>query len=150
MISLHGKEFYDNVPLLKKNAGVVVQVFLLGIGAWLMTVTMGFFLMQAAHINVGWGAALIAVPIVSLIEILPFGVAGVGTRELGAVVVLSAYGVSPESAIVFSVLYFLVGYIPSFVMGGLLFNQEPPRIRESMEKLMKRSSKKMPAKNNRF
>ncbi len=136
MLKKYGTEFYDSVPLLRQNKMVIGWSLVIGVGAWLFTVTMGYFLLLAAHIPVGWEAALIVIPVISLIEIIPFGVAGVGTRELAAIAVLSVYSIPPESAIVFSVLYFVVGYFPSLVLGILLFNREPVHFRGGVQQMM--------------
>ncbi|MEK6970431.1 MAG: lysylphosphatidylglycerol synthase transmembrane domain-containing protein [archaeon] len=136
MISHHAVDFYDSIPILLKNKKFLVGSLVFSVGAWLATVTMGYILMLAVGIEVDWQVALIVIPAISLIEIIPFGIAGVGTRELAAVVTLSLFGVSPEVAILFSMLYFVVGYSPSFVVGGILFNKEPPALKKNLSKLV--------------
>ncbi len=124
-ISKYGNQFYSAVPLLKKNRTQVLTIFCVGILAWLLTITFGFFLMQGARIQLDWQVALLVVPVLALIEIIPFGVAGLGTREVAAVIVLGAYSIPPENAVLFSLLYFAFGYIPSFVLGSYFFNRQP-------------------------
>ena len=135
LIAYHGKEFYDSVPLIKKNSLTFALAAGYSVLAWSSNAAMGFFLMQAAHIPVGWEAALIVIPVISLVEIIPFGVAGAGTRELAAVLVFGAYGVSAELAIIFSILYFIVGYGLSFVAGGIMFSREPPQLKKTIANL---------------
>ncbi len=121
----HGHGFYDAIPLFLKNRENLILALLTSTGAWVMSVTFGWYIMIALNISADWVAALSIIPILALVEIIPVGVLGIGTRELAAVIVMGAYGISPESAVTFSLTYFALGYIPSFLMGAWLFNRQP-------------------------
>lgn len=138
VIQQYGAEFYDSIPVLKKNSLSVLGAVFLGVLAWLGTITFGWFLMQSAGIQLNWEVALLVIPVVSLIEIIPFGIAGIGTRELASVIVLGAYGIVAEQAVLFSLLYFVIGYVPSFIIGGILFNLYPVPIEGGLKGFWKR------------
>jgi uncharacterized membrane protein YbhN (UPF0104 family) len=89
--------------------------------------------MQGIHLPVDWSVALLTVPVLALIEILPVSVVGIGTRELAAIIVLGVFHIPPEQAVLFSLLYFLLGYIPSFILGLILFNTRPFPIEGGLE-----------------
>jgi uncharacterized protein (TIRG00374 family) len=138
IIKQYGSEFYDSIPLLKQNIGNVLGAIILGIIAWVITVTFGWILMQAVGIQLDWTVALLVIPVMALIEIIPFGVAGIGTRELAAVIILGAYGIAPEQAVLFSLLYFIMGYVPSFIFGSIIFNMYPLPIKGGLKGVWKR------------
>lgn len=129
LLQRHGAEFYDAVPLFKKNMRGVIIAALCTVTTWLCSITFGWFIMLSLHYPLGWNAALITVPIFALVEIIPAGILGLGTREVASVIVLGSYGISPENAVAFSLLYFALGYIPSFVLGAFFFNRSPIRVR---------------------
>lgn len=139
-VSTYGKQFYDSIPELKKNSRNLVAGFGVGIAAWLLTITFGFFLMRGVGIDLPWAVAFLTIPILALVEIIPLGVAGIGTREVAAVLVLGAYGVAPEIAVLFSLLYFAFGYIPSFILGAIAFNQSPLKGGERLKNFLKNPS----------
>lgn len=125
LLEKHGHTFYDAIPLFRTN---IVQIFLAIVTstlAWILSISFGWFLMLALNLPLEWSAALAVVPILALIEIIPIGILGIGAREIGAVIIMGAFGVSPEDAIAFSLLFFALGYIPSFVIGSVLFNRKP-------------------------
>ncbi len=121
----HGRSFYEAIPLFRTNFVQVLMALAASTLAWLCSITFGWFLMLALHLPLSWGAALAVIPILALIEIIPVGILGIGTREIGAVIVLGAFGISPELAIAYSLLFFALGYIPSFIAGAILFNRKP-------------------------
>lgn len=131
-ITQYGKEFYDSIPLLKKNVLSLIGALACGLVSWLLIVTMGYFLMQALGINLPWTAALLVVPILALVELIPAGIAGLGTRELASVLALGVFSVPAEQAVAFSLMYFAFGYIPSFLIGAFFFNRDPIRLKELM------------------
>ncbi|MBM3281744.1 MAG: flippase-like domain-containing protein [Candidatus Diapherotrites archaeon] len=121
----HGRSFYEAVPLFQTNGIHVLAAVFSSTAAWLLSITFGWFLMLALNMPLSWNSALAVVPVLALIEIIPVGILGIGTREIGAVIVLGAFGISPESAVAYSLLYFALGYIPSFAIGAVLFNHKP-------------------------
>lgn len=125
MLSTHGKQFYDALPIIWKNKTYVFLVLLCSTLAWATSIFFGWFIMQSLGLPLGLEVALLVVPVISLVEIIPVGVAGVGTRELASVVVMGAYAVSPEPAVLYSLMYFTLGYIPSFILGAWSFNTTP-------------------------
>lgn len=124
----HGNDFYDSIPLALKNSSAILLAGGVNVISMIFSMGVGYYLLLAVGANVDWGAAFLIVPIIALLEIVPFGVAGVGTREAASVIVLGAYAVSPEIAVLFSLTHFAVGYLPSFIAGGILFSRHPPKI----------------------
>ncbi len=125
MMSKYGKQFYDGIPTVMKNKWVFLQGILSGIVSWIFSVTFGWLILLALGIPVGWADALMIIPILSLVEVIPVGILGLGTREIVAVVLLSTLGVPIEHAVGFSLLFFALGYVPSFIFGSIAWNQFP-------------------------
>jgi uncharacterized protein (TIRG00374 family) len=142
LIVKHGRTFYEAIPLFRTNSGQIILAFVSSTLAWMMTITFGWLLMQSLHLQLDWVAALSVIPILALVEIIPVGVLGIGTREIAAVIILGANGVSPEHAIAFSLLYFTMGYVPSFLIGAVLFNRKPIQFGDSIQQIIPQLFKK--------
>jgi uncharacterized protein (TIRG00374 family) len=125
MIHTYGGQFYDGIPIVMRNKWIFVQAIFFGLFSWILSVTFGWLILLALGINLMWMDALIIVPLLALVEVIPVGVLGVGTRELVAVLLLSIMGVPPELAVGFSLLHFALGYVPSFVLGAIAWNRSP-------------------------
>ncbi len=84
-------------------------------GLLLLTFLAGFAACAAALGQaLGW-AVVTAIPLVMLVMVVPFSVAGWGLREASATVVLAVLGWSPEAALALSAAYglsILVGSLP--------------------------------------
>ncbi len=142
LVVRHGRTFYEAVPLFKTNFLQIVLAFIASTFAWILTVTFGWMLMQALHLPLDWTSALAVIPILALVEIIPVGILGIGTREIAAVIVLGAYGISPEHAVAYSLLYFAMGYIPSFAIGAVLFNRKPVQFGDNINAFIPQLFKK--------
>jgi len=101
------------------QGGVALSVWLL---AW------------ATHVDLRWTEALLLVPVVILLSMLPITIAGWGVREGAMVVLLGTVGVSSEEALAISVLFgvavaiaALPGGLLWLVTGGSSATHAPPR-----------------------
>ncbi len=140
MVEKLGKQFFEAIPLLKKNMHFIFGAVIASVLTWLLSITFGFILMLGVGMHVEWKLALLTVPMLALVEILPVSVIGIGTRELAAILILSFFGISPEQAVIFSLLYFVLGYLPSVVIGFILFNTNPIPLEGGLQGVMNRFS----------
>jgi uncharacterized protein (TIRG00374 family) len=134
----YGTEFYDALPDFAKHSSNILVAILCSTIAWVLSVTFGWFIMQALGLDVPWTGALAVVPILALVEIIPVGILGIGTREIAAALVLSTFGVSAETAVAYSLTYFALGYIPSFLIGASFFLRHPIPIEGGLKGLLKK------------
>lgn len=79
---------------------------------------------QALGSDIGVMALLIALPVVSIIELAPVTVAGIGAREAGFAFVLAQFGVAPAEAVAMSLLAFLLGTVLASLPGAWWFARE--------------------------
>jgi len=54
-----------------------------------------------------------------LATLLPVTIAGVGVREVAAIILLQHYGVEPDTAIAFSMFFFAITVFGIGLLGGL-------------------------------
>lgn len=75
----------------------------------------------AFDVDITIGQFLIALPVVSLIEMVPITFAGVGTRDAAFAVVLAQFGIPPEVSVPVSLLAFLLGTVAASLPGAVLW-----------------------------
>jgi uncharacterized protein (TIRG00374 family) len=117
---------YDNIEKLLntilnfRSLGVnkLIYVFSLSLFAQILGLVYYFSLAMAVNIHlsifvIGWISSF-----VTIVQMIPISIAGLGVREISYAVLLRDYGISPEQAISFSITIFAVFVIVGLV-GGL-------------------------------
>jgi uncharacterized membrane protein YbhN (UPF0104 family) len=70
---------------------------------------MAYTVTQVLGINVQFRYVLLMMPMITIVEILPISIAGIGTRDAAAIYFFGVVGVESAQAVGFSLLYVLVG-----------------------------------------
>jgi uncharacterized protein (TIRG00374 family) len=96
------------------------QIVLLTIVGYAVASYAVHLLAQGLSIKLGFGDALLLIPLVTLVTVLPVSIAGWGLRESAMVVALGLIGVPAAAAFSLSVLYGLV-VMASGVPGGVIW-----------------------------
>jgi glycosyltransferase 2 family protein len=96
------------------------QIVLLTIVGYAIASYAVHLLAQGLAIRLGFGDALLLIPLVTLVTVLPVSIAGWGLRESAMVVALGLIGVPAAAAFSLSVLYGLV-VMASGVPGGVIW-----------------------------
>jgi uncharacterized protein (TIRG00374 family) len=102
------------------SGAATTQIVLLTIAGYAIASYAVHFLAQGLAIKLGFGDALLLIPLVTLVTVLPVSIAGWGLRESAMVVALGLVGVPAAAAFSLSVLYGLV-VMASGVPGGVIW-----------------------------
>ncbi|GEM_PF-680521 len=109
---------------MKKPSVLAVPVGI-GLVNWGFSILTGFSVGRALGIAQPFYFFAIVVLILALIDVIPVSIGGVGTREAGAILLFGAVGIAAETAVAFSLLYFVIGYVVTALIGSVLFMQKP-------------------------
>lgn len=128
---------FMNIGPLKRLSGITDQVFealdayrdrKLMVGAMALAIIFqlqrALFLWSCAvalGLGIGVFPLLIALPVVSVIELAPVTFAGIGTREAAFAVTLSYFGIEPADAVAMSLLAFFLGTVIASLPGAYYF-----------------------------
>lgn len=118
-------QIIQELQTAKKKPKAILEAVVQGIAAWFFSAWVGFLVAGAIGIHQPFYFFGITVLLLSLLEIIPITVAGLGTREAGAIFLFSAVGLSSETAVAYSLLFFFTAIIPTSILGGLLFIRKP-------------------------
>lgn len=110
----------EGVCAVVASPGATAQVAALTFAGYASISFVVYLLAQGMGIELGFGHALLFVPLVTLITVLPVSIAGWGLRESSMVVTLGLIGVPSVEAFSLSVLFGLV-VMASGIPGGIIW-----------------------------
>jgi uncharacterized protein (TIRG00374 family) len=125
---LNFRSFYASLKELRNSKLNLMLSVTLGFANWLISIATGYFIALSLGINVPFFFFILLIPMLSLIELLPISVSGIGTRDAGAIFLFSFYSVSAEPAVAFSLLYLVLAYFSVALIGALLFMLNPLKL----------------------
>lgn len=127
-MQVYFNEFYEGLSAFQKNKSLFAASILAGLVGWAISFVFVYLLALSVNINISfWYIALLS-PVISLLDILPISISGLGTREAAVIFLLSLKGILPEQALAFSLLYFFIGYVLYALAGALLWIKNPTKI----------------------
>ncbi|HEY2772812.1 MAG TPA: lysylphosphatidylglycerol synthase transmembrane domain-containing protein [Candidatus Binatia bacterium] len=113
MIERDLEPFWKDRRLLVRTAGISACFHIMQASSLIL-------LGNAVSMHVDWRYYFIFHPLVSVLSAVPVSVAGLGIREAGYVWFLQHVGVNGDTALVFSILWFIV-LLASSLVGGVVF-----------------------------
>jgi hypothetical protein len=113
------------VDRFRHRPKVAVQVLLAGVGYQLAVVAAAFAAGHALGLAVGWTAFMVFMPVVAIVQVLPFPtIGGLGLREGALVLFLAPLGVNQSHAIALGLMVYGINLTvsllgaPAFAVGG--------------------------------
>jgi hypothetical protein len=125
--------FYDALRQYgtgKRRALVMAGLTLFG---WALIFVLAVYIARVLSIPVDPAFLVLIMPIVTLVELIPFTVSGLGTRDATVVYFFSVIGVGSAEAVGFSIAYVLIGTYLTALIGLALWIRYPIRWRATME-----------------
>jgi len=83
-----------------------------------------FLIGRALHISIPLLDYFVFIPLVLLIQIIPITINGLGLRELSYVKIFNFYGITPETAISFSIIEIVFGLVVGLVGGAIYISRK--------------------------
>lgn len=117
-------KFFESVEKMLQKKYFIVIATLFGIISWAISIIGAFFLAESINLNIPLYFMFLAIPIITLLDIVPISISGIGTRDVALIFLFSFIGLGIEYAVSFSFLYFLVFYIVTSLVGWGLFSTE--------------------------
>lgn len=113
------------IDRFRRHPGVAAEVLAAGVGYQLAVVAAAFAAGHALGLAVGWTAFMAFMPVVAIVQVLPFPtIGGLGLREGALVLFLAPLGVNQSHAIALGLLVYGINLAvsllgaPAFAVGG--------------------------------
>jgi uncharacterized membrane protein YbhN (UPF0104 family) len=106
--------------LYLRNPKLAISTTLLSLTIQAANVAVLWILSIALNLDVPAGYYVVAVPMITLMTVLPISLNGIGVREGGMILFLSPLGVSDAAAVSLAVLWFMV-FTAASLVGGVVY-----------------------------
>jgi len=123
--SVSFRSFYDSLGVYRR--GVWQNAFVAGITLvnWVLVFALAYYVTRLLRIDVSPYYVVLIMPIVTLVELIPVSVSGLGTREATVIYFFSVVGVASAQAVGFSIAYVLIGTYLVALVGFALWLRNP-------------------------
>ena len=127
-LSAEVQGFYDALGLYARHWKVTAYAAVLTLVFWVGIVVLAFTVAQTLGIGVSFGYVALIMPMVTLVEIIPVSVSGIGTREATVIFFFSAVGIGSAQAVAFSVGYLIAGTYLTALAGFIAWLANPAKL----------------------
>ncbi|MCH7548292.1 MAG: flippase-like domain-containing protein [Candidatus Krumholzibacteriota bacterium] len=127
--SLNFHSFYDSLQDYARPGRRHVGVLGITLVSWGLIFTLAWYIADLLGIDVSLSFIFLIMPIVTLVELVPVSVSGLGTREATVMYFFSAIGLANVEAVGFSIAYLIVGTYLTSLLGFIFWLRHPIRLR---------------------
>ncbi len=96
---------------------------------WAGIVLLAYTATRVLAIDVSFGYVALMMPMVTLVEIVPISISGIGTREAAVIFFFAAVGIGSAQAVAFSIMYLIAGTYLTALVGIRRVAREPREAR---------------------
>jgi uncharacterized protein (TIRG00374 family) len=128
-LSANFHPFYDALRLHGARPVRSLVMALYTLVCWALIFIMALYVSRLLSLPVRPAYILLIMPIVTLVELIPFSIAGLGTREATVIFFFAVVGGSAAQAVGFSIVYVLLGTYLTALVGFVLWLRHPVRWR---------------------
>jgi len=124
-VSEYYHDFFSGLSVFFQNKKIFFLVIIVGIVSWVPPIVYAYLLALSLGISVEPTFFVLVIPIISLLDLLPISISGIGTRDAALIFLFGLQGIPPESAVAFSLLYLFMSYWLVALVGALFWIQNP-------------------------
>jgi uncharacterized protein (TIRG00374 family) len=125
---VHG--FYDALALYAGRRRWTAFAFFLTLVFWAGIVLLAYTATRILEIDVSFGYVALMMPMVTLVEIVPISISGIGTREAAVIFFFAAVGIGSVQAVAFSIMYLMAGTYLTALVGFVAWLANPAKLNE--------------------
>ena len=125
--------FYDALRAFGSSKRRALTMTLLTLAGWALIFLLAIHVARTLSIPVDAKYLVLIMPIVTLVELIPFTVSGLGTRDATVIYFFSVVGLDSAQAVGFSISYLLIGTYLTALVGLALWVRYPTRWRVAQE-----------------
>jgi uncharacterized protein (TIRG00374 family) len=124
-VSEYYHEFYNGLFTFYHHRAEFLLAITVAFLSWIPPFIYGYLLARSIGIPISLMYFFIVIPIISLLDLLPISISGIGTRDAALIFLFGLQGISAESAVAFSLLYLFLSYWLVALVGAVFWIQHP-------------------------
>jgi uncharacterized protein (TIRG00374 family) len=118
-------DFFSGLSVFFNDKKKFLLVMVVGIFSWVPPFVYAYLLALSIGISLDLTFFVIVIPIISLLDLLPISISGIGTRDAALIFLFGFQGIPPETAVAFSLLYLFMSYWLVALIGALFWIKNP-------------------------
>jgi hypothetical protein len=122
-------DFYKSIGGLKGKKQSLFALLLFTMAIWLVSIFQVYLISLSLGMDAGYVFFLVIISIVSIIELIPVSIMGVGTRDAFLILSFSVIGASSQMAIAFSIIYLIISYWLAGILGLVFWMRNPVKLK---------------------
>jgi uncharacterized protein (TIRG00374 family) len=119
--------FYDALRVYGASPRRSAVMAAMTLACWALIFLLAVYTSVLLSIPVSPGYIVLMMPIVTLVELIPFSISGLGTRDATVIYFFSVVGVGSAEAVGFSIVYVVIGTYLTALVGFALWMRHPIR-----------------------
>ena len=119
--------FYDALRVYGASRRRIAVMAGMTLACWALIFALAVYVSLLLSIPVSPAYIVLMMPIVTLVELIPFSISGLGTRDATVIYFFSVAGVGSAEAVGFSIVYVLIGTYLTALVGFALWVRHPVR-----------------------
>ena len=127
-ISLYFNDFFTGLFVYYHDRRCFFSSIIVGLLSWIPPFIYGYLLALSIGIDVGIFFFVLVIPVLSLLDLLPISISGIGTRDIALIFLFGLKGISAEQAVAFSLLYLFMSYWLIALIGAGVYLKYPIEI----------------------
>ena len=131
-VSLYYNEFFTGLFAFYRDRRRFFSSIFIGLLSWIPPFIYGYLLALSIGIDVGVFFFFLVIPIISLLDLLPISISGIGTRDVALIFLFGLKDISAEQAVAFSLLYLFMSYWLIALIGAGVYFRYPIKISEDV------------------
>lgn len=124
------RDFYSGLFAFCRDRPRFLGSIATGIVSWIPPFFYGWLLALALGINISFFYFILVIPMISLLDLLPISISGIGTRDVALIFLFGLQKIPAEQAIAFSLLYLFMSYWLIALIGAGVYLKYPVHIPE--------------------
>jgi len=124
-VSEYYHDFFSGLSIFFHDKRTFVLVIIIGILSWIPPFVYAYLLALSIGIHLDFTFFVIVIPIISLLDLLPISISGIGTRDAALIFLFGLQDISAEAAVAFSLLYLFMSYWLIALIGALFWIRDP-------------------------
>lgn len=127
-VSLYYDDFFTGLFVFYYDRRRFFSSIFIGIISWIPPFVYGYLLARSIGIDTGILFFILVIPVISLLDLLPISISGIGTRDMALIFLFGLRGISAELAVAFSLLYLFMSYWLIALIGAGVYLKYPIEI----------------------
>jgi hypothetical protein len=127
-VTLYYYDFFTGLIAYYRDRQRFFTSIFCGLLSWIPPFIYGYLLALSIGIDAGILFFVLVIPVISLLDLIPISISGIGTRDMALIFLFGLKNISAEQAVAFSLVYLFMSYWLIALIGAGIYLKYPIKI----------------------